>query len=72
MLFCSHIEQNLSELELTSRELPKSVLNLRLKKRKVFKIVKEGIPWDFLAAILLQNIETNEVGPFGAIQKISN
>ena len=27
--------------------------------------------WDFLTYILLQNIETNEGGPFGAIQKIS-
>ena len=27
--------------------------------------------WDFLTSIVLQNIETNEGGPFGAIQKIA-
>ena len=26
--------------------------------------------WDFLTSIMLQNIETNEEGPFGAIQKV--
>ena len=26
---------------------------------------------DFLTSIVLQNIETNEGGPFGAIQKVS-
>ena len=32
---------------------------------------KRGTLWDFLTSIVLQNIETNERGPFGAIQKIS-
>ena len=32
---------------------------------------KRGTLWDFLTSILLQNIETNEGGPFAAIQKIS-
>ena len=35
------------------------------------KNVKGGTLWDFLTSIVLQNIETNEEGPFGAIQKIS-
>ena len=34
------------------------------------KNVKGGTLWDFLTSIVLQNIETNEGGPFGAIQKI--
>ena len=29
------------------------------------------IKWDFLTSIVLQNIETNEGGPSGAIQKTS-
>ena len=32
---------------------------------------KRGTLWDFLTSILLQNIETDEGGPFYAIQKIS-
>ena len=32
---------------------------------------KRGTLWDFLTSIVLQNIERNEGGPFGAIQKIS-
>ena len=32
---------------------------------------KRGTLCDFLTSIVLQNIETNEVGPFGAIQKVS-
>ena len=35
------------------------------------KNVKGGTLWDFLTSIVLQNIETNEGGPFGAIQKVS-
>ena len=35
------------------------------------KNVKGGTLGDFLTSIVLQNIETNEGGPFGAIQKIS-
>ena len=35
------------------------------------KIVKGGTLWDFLTSIVLQNVETNEGGPFGAIQKVS-
>ena len=31
--------------------------------------VKGGTLWDFLTSIVLQNIETNQGGPFGAIQK---
>ena len=36
------------------------------------KNVKGGTLCDFLTSIVLQNIETNEGGPFGAIQKVSN
>ena len=32
---------------------------------------KRGTLWDFLTSIVLQNIETNEGGPFGGIQKVS-
>ena len=35
------------------------------------KNVKGGTVWDFLTSIVLENIETDEGGPFGAIQKIS-
>ena len=35
------------------------------------KNVKGGTLCDFLKSIVLQNIETNEGGPFGAIQKVS-
>ena len=35
------------------------------------KNVKGGTFWDFLTSIVLQNIERNEGGPFGEIQKIS-
>ena len=34
-------------------------------------MLKKGTLCDFLASILLQNIETNEGAPFGAIQKFS-
>ena len=50
------------------RERPKSALYLRLKKRKVFKIVK-GALHAFLNSSLLQNMKKG--GPFGAIQKFS-
>ena len=36
------------------------------------KNVESETLWDFLISIVLQNIETNERGPFGAIQKGSN
>ena len=32
---------------------------------------KRGDLCDFLTSIVLQNVETNEGGPFGAIQKVS-
>ena len=35
------------------------------------KNVKKGTLCGFLTSIVLQNIETNEGGPFGAIQKVS-
>ena len=35
------------------------------------KNVKEGTLCNFLTSIVLQNIETNQGGPFGAIQKVS-
>ena len=35
------------------------------------KNVKGGTLCDFLTSIVLQKIETNEGGPFGAIQKVS-
>ena len=34
------------------------------------KNVKGGTLCNFLTSIVLQNIETNEGGPFGAIQKV--
>ena len=41
-----------------------------LKSVTVPKNVKGGTLCDFLTSIVLQNIETNEGGPFGAIQKV--
>ena len=35
------------------------------------KNIKGGTLCDFLTPIVLQNIETNERGPFGAIQEVS-
>ena len=35
------------------------------------KNVKGGALCNFLTSIVLQNIETNEGGPFGAMQKVS-
>ena len=35
------------------------------------KNVKGGTLWDFLTSIVMQKIETNEGGPFGASQKFS-
>ena len=35
------------------------------------KNCKRGTLWEFLTSIVLQNVETNEGGPFGAIQKVS-
>ena len=35
------------------------------------KNVKWGTLWDVLTSIVLQKVETNEGGPFGAIQKVS-
>ena len=35
------------------------------------KNVKGGSLWNFLTFIVLQNFETIEGGPFGAIQKVS-
>ena len=31
----------------------------------------KGTLWNFLTSIVLQNVKTNEGGPFGAIQKVS-
>ena len=42
-----------------------------LNSLTVPKNVKEGTLCDFLTSIVLQNIETNQGGPFGAIQKVS-
>ena len=38
---------------------------------KKFKKIEGGTLCDFLTSIVLQNIETNEGGPSGAIQKTS-
>ena len=35
------------------------------------KNVKGGTVWDVLTSIVLQNVDTNEGGHFGAIQKVS-
>ena len=32
---------------------------------------RRGTLWNFLTSIVLQNVETKEGGPFGAIQKVS-
>ena len=37
----------------------------------VRKNVKGGTLWDFSTSIVLQNVETDEGGNFGAIQKVS-
>ena len=49
----------------------KTFLKRFLNSVTVPENVKGGTLWDFLTSIVLQNIETNEGGPPGAIQKIS-
>ena len=49
------------------KNFPKIFLN----SVTVPKNVKGGTLCDFLTSIVLQNIETNEGGPFGPIQKLS-
>ena len=44
---------------------------LFLNSVTVPKNVKGGTIWNFLTSIMLQKIETNGGGPFGAIQKNS-
>ena len=41
-----------------------------LKSVNVLKNVKGWIFWGFLTSTVLQNIETNEGGTFGAIRKV--
>ena len=59
----------------TGRKRLKSALKKtkyqRLKKRKVFKIVKDETLWDFGKSNLLQNIKNPGGGPFGKIEKFS-
>ena len=54
------------------KKFQKKIFKMRfLNSVTVPKKVKGGTLWDFLTSIVLQNIETNEKGPFGAIQKKS-
>ena len=57
---------------MTLKEIPKNIFkNVILNSVTVPKNVKRGTLWDFSTSIVLQNNETNEGEPFGAIQKIS-
>ena len=49
-------------------ERPKSALYLRLKKRKVFKIVKRANLWAFLNSSLLRNMKKNEGVPLALLK----
>ena len=53
----------------TRRECLKSALYLRLKKLKVFKIVKGGDPLGFLKVQFVANYVKNEGGPFADTKK---
>ena len=54
------------------KKFPKIFFSMRfLNSVTVPKNVKGGTLCDFLTSIMLQNIETNEGGPSGAIQKTS-
>ena len=54
------------------KKFPKKIFLMRfLNSVTVPKNVKRGTLCDFLTSIVLQNIETNEGGPSGAIQKTS-
>ena len=54
------------------KKFPKKKFLMRfLNSVTVPKNVKGGTLCDFLTSIVLQNIETNEGGPSGAIQKTS-
>ena len=53
------------------KKFPKIFLMTFLNSVTVPKNVKEGTLCDFLTSIVLQNIETNEGGPSGAIEKTS-
>ena len=54
------------------KKFPKKTFLMRfLNSVTVPKNVKGGTSCDFLTSTVLQNIETNEGGPSGAIQKIS-
>ena len=57
---------------LTRRERLKSALYLRLKKRKVFKIVKGGTLSTFRKSSSLQNIKKLKGGPLKTFKKIEN
>ena len=49
----------------------KKFFEMRFLKCQSAEKCKRGTLCDFLTSIVLQNIETNEGGPFGAIQKVS-
>ena len=52
------------------KKFPKNFFEMRfLNSVTVPKNVKEGTLCDVLTSTVLQNTETNEGGPFGAIQK---
>ena len=54
------------------KKFPENFFEMRfLNSVTMPKNVKGGTLCDFLTSIALQNIETNEGGPFGAIQKVS-
>ena len=56
----------------TRRERLKSALYLRLKKRKVFKIVKGGTISAFRKSSLLQNIKKMKEGLWRHLKKFEN
>ena len=54
------------------KKFSKKIFKMRfLNSATVRKNVKRGTLWDFSTSIDLQNVETDEGGNFGAIQKVS-
>ena len=53
------------------KKFPKNFFNEIFEQCHSAEKCERGTLCDFLTSIVLQNIETNEGGPFGAIQKVS-
>ena len=65
------VAKNLKKLKGDMKKIPKKIFLMRfLNSVTVPKNVKGGTLCEFLTSIALQNIETNEGGPSGAIQKL--